>query len=87
MMENQIFGAEALKSEKASLLGKPFQDCLLFEVQLFDDFDLIGIVGGQVVMEDVVHPQPGVDIRQVLDKLPDKVKLGLPVDEAEEEQN
>ena len=49
-----------------------------------DDLNLLVIIRCEVGMENVVHPQSGIDVRQVFDKFPYVVELCLAVYEAEE---
>ena len=59
------------------------KDFFIF-VAFLDDLNLLVIIRCEVGMENVVHPQSGVDVRQVFDKFPYVVELCLAVYEAEE---
>ena len=59
------------------------KDFFIF-VAFLDDLDFLVIIRCEVGMENVVHPQSGVDVRQVFDKFPYVVELCLAVYEAEE---
>ena len=59
------------------------KDFFIF-VAFLDDLNLLVIIRCEVGMKNVVHPQSGVDVRQVFDKFPYVVELCLAVYEAEE---
>ena len=57
---------------------------LFAKVAFFDDFDLFGVIWCKIAVENIVHPEVGVNIGQLFDELPYKIQLAFPVDETKE---
>ena len=56
----------------------------LILVAFLQDFNFLRIIRGKIRMENIVHPQTGVNIRKLFDEFPDKIELRFSVYKAEE---
>ena len=56
----------------------------LILVAVLQDLNFFRVIRGKVRMENIVHPQTGVNIRKLFDEFPDKIELRFSVHKAEE---
>ena len=56
----------------------------LILVAVLQDLNFFRVIRGKIRMENIMHPQTGVNIRKLFDEFPDKIKLRFPVYRAEE---
>lgn len=56
----------------------------LILVAVLQDLNFLRVIRGKIRMENIMHPQTGVNIRKLFDEFPDKIELRFSVYKAEE---